>query len=128
MKLLKARLLFESLEEIEDPRIERRKQHLLIDILVIAICAMICHADGWEDIEEFGLAKQEWFETFLELPNGIPSHDTFRRVFILLDSDELKASFVSWVSAVVSSSKGRLSILTASSCAEVEVRQRARRR
>lgn len=75
MELLKIRSLFESLEEIADPRIERHKQHRLIDILVIAICAMICSADGWEDIEEFGLAKQEWFETFLELPNGIPSHD-----------------------------------------------------
>lgn len=108
MKLLQIRALFESLEEIADPRIERHKQHRLIDILVIAICAMICHAEGWEDIEEFGLAKQEWFETFLELPNGIPSHDTFRRVFILLDSTELRASFLSWISATVGSSNGQL--------------------
>lgn len=108
MKLLKIRMLFESLEKIQDPRIERHKQHRLIDILVIAICAMICHADGWEDIEEFGLAKQAWFETFLELPNGIPSHDTFRRVFILLDADQLKASFLSWISEAVSLSQGRL--------------------
>lgn len=108
MKLLKIRVLFESLEEIVDPRIERHKQHRLIDILVIAICAMICSAQGWEDIEEFGLAKQEWFETFLELPNGIPSHDTFRRVFILVDSEQLKTSFLNWISGTVSLSQGQL--------------------
>ena len=67
--------------DLTDPRVERTKLHQLVDILVIAICAVIGGADNWEDVEAFGKAKQEWFQTFLELPNGIPSHDTFTRVF-----------------------------------------------
>jgi len=91
-----------SIEEhfgnIADPRIERTKLHKLIDILVIAICGAICNCDSWEDVEEFGRAKQEWFETFLELPNGIPSHDTFNRVFARIDPLEFRTCFISWVS------------------------------
>jgi len=91
-----------SLEEhfgnITDPRIERTKLHKLIDILVIAICGAICSCDSWEDVEEFGKAKQEWFETFLELPNGIPSHDTFNRVFARIDPIEFRTCFIDWVS------------------------------
>ncbi len=83
---------------ITDPRIERTKLHKLIDILAIAICGAICNCDGWEDVEEFGKAKQEWFETFLELPNGIPSHDTFNRVFARIDPTEFRTCFMSWVS------------------------------
>ncbi len=78
MSQLKAQTLFESLTVIKDPRVERTKLHSLIDILVIAICAMICGAEDWEDMAEFGEAKQEWLATFLELKNGIPSHDTNR--------------------------------------------------
>lgn len=80
MKQLKAKTLFEKVDEIKDPRIERKKLHLLKDILVIAVCATICGADNWEDIAEFGKAKREWFATFLELENGVASPDTFRRV------------------------------------------------
>jgi predicted transposase YbfD/YdcC len=105
---LKGKTLFENLETIKDPRVERTKLHSLKDILVIAVCATICGADDWEDIAEFGLAKQEWFSTFLELENGIPSHDTFRRVFILLDNSELKTLFVEWMRSAVSLSKGTL--------------------
>ncbi len=108
MSQLKAQTLFESLMVIKDPRVERTKLHSLIDILVIAICAMICGAEDWEDMAEFGLAKQEWLATFLELKNGIPSHDTFRRVFILLDTDELKVSFLEWIRSAVSLSGGSL--------------------
>ena len=108
MKQLKAKSLFEKVGEIKDPRMERKKLHSLKDILVIAVCATICGADNWEDIAEFGKAKQKWFASFLELENGIPSHDTFRRVFILLDNIELKTLFVDWISSVVSLSKGTL--------------------
>ena len=108
MKQLKAETLFERVGEIKDPRKERTKLHLLKDILVIAVCATICGADNWEDIAEFGESKREWFATFLELENGIPSHDTFRRVFILLDNIELKTLFVEWLSATVSLSRGSL--------------------
>ena len=108
MKQLKAKTLFERVEEIKDPRIEPKKLHSLKDILVIAVCATICGADNWEDIAEFGAAKREWLASFLELENGIASHDTFRRVFILLDTIELKTLFVDWISAAVSLSKGAL--------------------
>ena len=108
MKHLKSRTLFESLSEIRDPRVERTKLHALTDILVIAVCARISGAEDWEDLAEFGLAKQEWLATFLALKNGIPSHDTFRRVFILLDAEELKASFLAWVRSAVSLSQGSL--------------------
>ncbi|MCA1624075.1 MAG: ISAs1 family transposase [Acidobacteria bacterium] len=108
MAQLKVKTLFEHLSEIQDPRLERKKLHLLTDILVIAVCAFICGAETWEDIEEFGKSKQQWFGSFLELGNGIPSHDTFRRVFILLDSDELKESFLEWIRSAVSLSSGSL--------------------
>jgi hypothetical protein len=72
----------EHFGKVTDPRIDRTKEHKLIDIMAIAICAVICGAEGWVDIENFGNGKRVWLQTFLELPNGIPSHDTFgRRVF-----------------------------------------------
>ena len=80
---------------ISDPRIDRQKLHLLLDIIAIAICASLCGANKWEDVEEFGKSKQDWLKTFLALPNGIPSHDTFNR----LDPDEFQHSFLSWISA-----------------------------
>ncbi len=108
MSKLKAEVLFESLKKIDDPRREHQKFHSLLDILVISICAVICGAEHWTDIEEFGEAKQQWFSSFLELENGIPSHDTFRRVFSLLDNIELKEIFVEWISSAVRLSKGSL--------------------
>jgi len=108
MSKLKAEVLFESLTRIDDPRREHQKLHSLFDILVITICGVICGAEHWNEIEEFGEAKQEWFATFLELENGIPSHDTFRRVFILLDNIELKEVFVEWINSAVSLSRGSL--------------------
>ncbi len=108
MSKLKAERLFEKLATIDDPRGEHQKFHSLFDILVISICAVICGAEHWTEIEEFGEAKQEWFATFLELENGIPSHDTFRRVFILLDNIELKRLFIDWIGAVASLSKRSL--------------------
>ncbi|HEX7975250.1 MAG TPA: ISAs1 family transposase, partial [Anaerolineales bacterium] len=86
--------------ELTDPRIDRTKLHRLMNILVIAICAVIAGADGWEDVEEFGKARLEGFQTFLELPNGIPSHDTFTRVFARLDPGQFQACFIRWMSAV----------------------------
>jgi predicted transposase YbfD/YdcC len=85
---------------LEDPRVDRTKLHKLVDILVIAICAVIAGADNWEDIEEFGKARQEWLQTFLELPNGIPSHDTFNRVFARLDPAQFQGCFINWITAV----------------------------
>ncbi len=92
--------LIEHLEQINDPRREITKRHKLIDILVIAICATVCGAEAWTEMEEFGEAKEDWLRTFLELPNGIPSHDTFRRVFMRVKPSEFQRSFLSWVKEV----------------------------
>ena len=97
MSALSLRKHFASLK---DPRIHRRKRHLLIDIILIAICAVICGAEGWTDIENFGNSKLSWLKTFLELPNGIPSHDTFGRVFSLIDAQQFQLAFYEWVWAV----------------------------
>src|ERR687884_688831 len=85
---------------LADPRATRRCDHQLIDILVIAVCAVIACAESWEDIELYGRSKQAWLETFLALPNGIPSHDTFRRVFMLIDPDAFEACFARWAQSL----------------------------
>jgi predicted transposase YbfD/YdcC len=77
------------LESVPDPRLDRRKRHKLVDILVIALCGFLAGCEGWCDVELFGKSKRKWLETFLELPNGIPSHDTFGRVFALLAPQSL---------------------------------------
>lgn len=92
--------LVERFSDVEDPRIDRTKDHELIDIIVIAVCAVICGADYWTDVENFGNAKYDWLDTFLELPNGIPSHDTFGRVFARIVPEQFQACFVSWMQAV----------------------------
>ena len=76
--------LFDHFVVIQDVRDEKKRRHLLIDVLVIAIVAVICGADGWTQVAAFGKAKEAWFRGFLQLPNGIPSHDTFGRVFSVL--------------------------------------------
>lgn len=86
--------------DLKDPRLDRTRFHNLMDILVIAICAVICGADGWLDIAAYGVAKYDWLQTFLELPKGIPSHDTFRRVFCLLDPAAFQECFQRWIDAL----------------------------
>ncbi len=90
----------EHFSKVTDPRKDRTKDHKLIDIIAIAICAVICGAEGWVDIELYGKSKQDWLRTFLELPNGIPSHDTFGRVFSLIDAQQFQLAFYEWVWAV----------------------------
>lgn len=87
-------------ETLTDPRIERSKEHLLIDIVAIAILAVISGADGWGAIELYGKTKYEWLKGFLELPNGIPSHDTFSRVFARIEPKQFQECFLSWVNSI----------------------------
>ena len=94
--------------ELPDPRAQHSIEHLLIDIVMLTICAVICGAESWVEIENYGLAKQEWLATFLELPNGIPSHDTFERVFARLRPEALQQCFLNWVQAVFEVSGGKL--------------------
>ena len=89
--------IMDYFRDLEDPRIEqieRSKRHQLLDMVAIAICAVICGADSWVYVEMFGKSKEEWFRTFLELPNGIPSHDTFGGVFSWLDPELFQQCFV----------------------------------
>jgi predicted transposase YbfD/YdcC len=87
-------------ENLTDPRLERTKRHSLLDIVILAVCATLGNADGWADIERFANAKIDFFRSFLELPNGIPSHDTFGRVFALLDPATLMACIQEWLNAL----------------------------
>lgn len=88
-------------EELEDPRMERTRKHSLVDIICLSICAVIAGAEGWEDIEEFGLQKEAWLRRHLRLENGIPSHDTISRVFRLLKPQVFEAAFRAWVQVLV---------------------------
>ena len=100
MKLKPKIAIADHFAQITDPRVERSQRHKLIDIITIAICAVICGADTWVDIESYGQAKFEWLKQFLELANGIPSHDTFARVFTRLNPDEFQQSFLNWVRSI----------------------------
>ena len=84
---------------LDDPRCAGKVLHRLIDIVVIAVCAVIAGAESWEDIELYGKEKAEWLSTFLELQNGIPSHDTFRRLFMILKPDAVEHCFFEWVAS-----------------------------
>ncbi len=92
--------LIEHFSVIPDPRVERTREHRLVDVLVIAVCTLLCGGESFYDMEEFGRAKRDWFESFLDLPNGIPSHDTFNRVFAALDPDAFLNCFVQWTQAL----------------------------
>jgi len=93
---------------IKDPRVERTKDHLLLDIIFITISAVICGAETWNDIEAFGKSKQEWLKSFLKLPHGIPTHDTFNRVYAALDPTELGRNFLSWTQSVTRQTEGEV--------------------
>ena len=102
-----AGLIVEHFAELEDPRRYNRR-HKLLDIVVIAICAVICGADSWEDIELFGKSKEGWLRGLLELPHGIPAHDTYRRVFAVLDTEQFHNCFMEWIRAVDTLTAGQV--------------------
>lgn len=98
----------EHFGQLQDPRHDRTRIHKLSEILVIAICAIICNADSWTDVEAYGEAKKEWLKTFLELEYGIPSHDTFNRVFARLDARQFEVCFISWIQSVAKITEGQV--------------------
>ena len=100
--------LVHHFQELKYPRVERTKKHQLTDILVIAILAVIAGAQGWEDMENYGISKKQWLEKFLALPHGIPSDDTFRRVFEFLNPEELNRCFLQWVETLVTKMGGEI--------------------
>jgi predicted transposase YbfD/YdcC len=100
--------LLRAFSQLEDPRMNRTKHHSLSDILTLALCAIICGADGWVQVEKFGNCKKEWFQAFLDLPHGIPSHDTFGRVFAMLDPDVFERCFLNWIKQLAQATQGRL--------------------
>lgn len=108
MKLKPKVTIADYFGEMDDPRVERTKQHKLIDIITIAICAVICGADTWVDIETYGRAKYLWLKEFLELPNGIPSHDTFSRVFARLNPEQFQQCFINWIKSISNITSGQV--------------------
>ena len=94
--------------ELRDPRVERTREHLLEEILLMVLAAVLSGAESWNEIEGYGKAKQSWFKGFLRLPGGIPSHDTFNRVISALDPAELENGFVAWVSSIAKLTAGEV--------------------
>ncbi len=100
MPPVRALALASSFATVDDPRIERTKAHNLLDNIIITLCAVIGGADDWVGVEEFGTSNEAWLKECLELPNGIPSHATFGRVFARIDPEQFQQRFLSWIQAV----------------------------
>ena len=100
--------LWDCFSDLPDPRRAQGRRHKLIDLLTIALCAVLCGADDFTEIEEFGETKEAWLRQFLELPHGIPSHDTFGRVFAALDARSFGRCFMSWVRQLADLSEGAI--------------------
>lgn len=108
MDVAATRGLLRGFESLKDPRMDRTKDHLLSDIVAITIMAVICGANHWTQIAQFGRAKHKWLKTFLRLPNGIPSHDTFNRVFAMLDPVAFEQCFMKWMAGLAEHHGDRL--------------------
>lgn len=102
----KSPALFTYLQRVKDPRIDRRKLHSLYDMIVVTLCATLCGAEGWADVERFGNSRIDWFRKFLKLEHGVPSHDTFGRVFSLLDTQEFLDCLQEWIASWQQSLEG----------------------
>jgi predicted transposase YbfD/YdcC len=108
MELAAGQKLWMPFGQVTDPRVERTKEHVLLDIIVIAVCGVICGADNWVEIELWGQENERWLRQFLALPNGIASHDTFGRVFARLDETEFQNAFIQWVQSAYTISGGQV--------------------
>jgi len=102
--------LLDHFVPLADPRVERSQRHKLLDVIAVALCAILGGADDWVAVERFGRAKLDWLRRFLELPNGIPAHDTFGRIFALIDPEQFEACFRGWVAAVADLVPGQVAI------------------
>jgi predicted transposase YbfD/YdcC len=100
--------LLHHFADLDDPRTDHTKLHSLLDIIALTLCAVVSGAEGWTEVENYGLQKRDWLETFLDMPNGIPSHDTLGRVFAALDAAAFQKCFLNWMHAVVGASGGKL--------------------
>src|SRR5919198_1430444 len=100
--------IVEHFQTLEDPRVERTKKHPLLDILVIALCTLLTGGEGFQDMALFGKSKRAWLQTFFALPHGIPSHDTFGRVFARLNPQRFQQCFLAWTRAVAQLTQGSL--------------------
>lgn len=100
--------LIKHFENLEDPRREYLIEHKLLDIIAITICAVICGAESWVEIEQYGRSKQQWLQQFLALPNGIPSHDTIARLFAQLEPEQLQSCFLSWIKTISKLTQGEV--------------------
>ena len=118
-------VLLDHFATLPDPRIARHRWHKLSDILVIAVCAVLCGAESYPAIEDFGQEREAWLRQFLELPEGIPSHDTFNRVLRLLDPVEFQACFLRWMQAVAEVTAGEVVAIEARRCGGPLRRRRA---
>lgn len=104
----KLEALMEQLRTLKDPRVTGRTDHDLLDILVLALCAVMSGAEGWDDIEDWGRAREVWLRRYLRLRNGIPGHDTIRRVFEVISSRQLEACFINWMTEICPGLEGRV--------------------
>lgn len=100
--------LLSYFSEMKDPRVERTKRHQIDDIIFIAIASVLSGVESWNEMEQYGIYKREWLEGFLQLPNGIPSHDTFNRFFSALDPDIFESCFLAWVKSICEKTKGEI--------------------
>ena len=100
--------LLKHFESLEDPRVEYLVEHRLLDIIALTICGVICGADSWVEIEAYGHSKADWLQSFLALPNGIPSHDTISRLFAMLEPTQFQSCFANWVKSIVALSNGEV--------------------
>jgi len=100
-------LMLRIFHDIPDPRVDRTRDHNLHDILVITVCAVLAGLEHWVHIADYGESNRDWFDSFLELPNGIPSHDTFGRVFAALDPDGFETALQQWIHAIAGTTEGK---------------------
>lgn len=96
----------EYFQEITDPRRDLGKRHELLDVIVLSLSGLLCGCEGWQDVADYAKTKQEWFETFLDLPHGIPSHDTFDRIFRVLDPEQLNSALQRWLGDIAADIRG----------------------